>query len=99
MADYYIKCINQDSDGDIEGVGYGSNVDKYVTDTKSKGAVISDIDDYPQKDVKTAYYSNIHEQWVEGDEVHTVNGEYIRTDGNNIESDNLENLGTCPDDI
>lgn len=99
MADYYIKCVNENVDGDIAEVGYGSDVDKYVSDTKSKDAVISDIDDYPQQDVKTAYYSNQQNQWVEGDEVHTVEGEYIRTDGNHTEADNLENLESCPDSI
>ena len=49
MADYYIKCVNENVDGDIAEVGYGSDVDKYVIDTKSKDAVISDIDDYPHK--------------------------------------------------
>jgi len=99
MADYYVKCVNKDSDGTIEEVGYGSNVDNTVVDTKTKGEVISDIDDFPQKEVWTAYYSSQQGDWVEGDEIHTVAGQYIRTDGNQIQSDNLENLEECPEDI
>lgn len=98
MIDYYIKCVNKDTDGDILSVGYGANVDEYVTDTKTKDSVISDIDD-SNMNVKTCYYSNSQAGWVEGDDVHTVDGEYIRTDGNQIRADNLENLGSCPDDI
>lgn len=98
MVDYYIKCVNEDSDGDIQSVGYGESVDQYVNDTKTKDTVISDIDS-SNKDVKTSYYSSDMGEWVEGDDVHTVDGDYIRTDGNDIREDNLENLNTCPDDI
>lgn len=98
MVDYYVKCVNKDSDGDILSVGYGENVDKYVSDTKSKGSVISDIDSRG-KDVKTCYYSSNQGGWVVGDDIHTVDGQYIRTDGNDIRADNLDNLGSCPDDI
>lgn len=98
MVEYYVKCVNNDSNGNIEEVGYGSNIDKYVSDTKSKSSVIYDIDTL-NKTVKTAYYSSQQGEWVEGDNIHTVEGEYIRTDGNEVESDNLENLGSCPDDI
>ncbi|GAB3684398.1 hypothetical protein GCM10028857_13330 [Salinarchaeum chitinilyticum] len=98
MIDYYIKCVNKGTDGDILSVGYGDNVDKFVNGTKTKETVISDIDD-SNKNVKTCYYSDAQGGWVEGDDVHTVDGEYIRTDGNQIRSDNLDNLDSCPDDI
>jgi hypothetical protein len=98
MVDYYVKCIREDADGNIDEVGYGSNIDKYVSDTKSKNAVIQDID-ARNKTVKTAYYSDQQDQWVDGDDIHTVDGQYIRTDGNDIRADNLEHLGICPDSI
>lgn len=99
MTDYYVKCVNTDADGNISSVGHGSQVDKYVAGTKSKATVIADIDEHPQQDVKTAYYSPQQDDWVVGDSIHTVDGEYIRTDGNEIRSDNLDHLNPCPDSI
>lgn len=98
MVDYYVKCVNEDSDGDIQSVGNGQNVDNQVVGTKTKDEVIPDIDS-SNKNVKTCYYSSTEDEWVDGDDVHTVDGDYIRTDGNDIRADNLENLGECPDGI
>lgn len=99
MADYYIKCIFENDEGNITRVGYGPKADKNVEGTKSKEKVISEINPPSAKTVNTAYYSESQEEWLEGDEIHSVEGEYIRTDRNEIKADNLENLGTCPSDI
>ncbi len=96
MVYYYIKCVNEDGDGNIASVGYGNDLDDKINkDLKPKEEVISDIDEEGRL-VKTAYYSDQKREWVTGDEVHTVEGEYIRTDGNDIESDNLGELQSCP---
>jgi len=94
MADYYIKCVNEDRDGNIESVGTGTDVDKNARNTKQKSEVIEDIDVY-SKDVKTVYYSSSKGRWVVGSKVHTVDGEYIRTDRNNTREDNLNNIPEC----
>ncbi len=39
---------------------------------------------------KTMYYYN--NEWRIGEDVHVVDGEYLRTDANNIKADNLANL-------
>ncbi len=95
MPAYYIKCRDLADDDTIETVGIGEDVDKWVEDYKGKPEIIEDIDDHGD-DVMTAYVSD--GEWVEGDEVHPVSGEYIRTDGNEIEADNLQNISDCPSD-
>ncbi len=40
--------------------------------------------------VQTKYYRN--GRWVVGEDVRVVDGQYLRTDANNIKADNLENL-------
>jgi hypothetical protein len=94
VADYYIKCVNENRDGDIESVGTGTDVDKNYRNTKQKAEVIEDIDEHG-KDVKTVYHSSSKGRWVVGSDVHTVNGDYIRTDRNNKRADNLDNIPEC----
>lgn len=93
MAAYYIKCTEKDSDGDILAVGYSYGLTAGIGGKrKDKSDVINDIDNR-SKDVMTAYKQG--GSWTEGEEVHTVEGEYIRTDRNQTESDNLDNISTC----
>lgn len=93
MADYYIKCTEKDRDGEIRRVGYTLGLAGSVGgQRKDKSNVIRDID-VLNKDVKTAYREG--GLWKIGDEVHTVNGDYIRTDGNQLEEDNLDNISSC----
>ena len=55
----------------------------------SKADIIRFINLYPGC-VRTKYVRD--GRWVEGEEIHVVDGSYLRTDGNNIKADNLENL-------
>ena len=93
MADYYIKCTEKNSDGDILAVGYSYGLSAGIGGKrKDKDDVIDDIDNR-NKDVMTAIKKA--GSWTEGEDVHTVEGEYIRTDRNQTESDNLDNIPPC----
>ncbi|OUJ18900.1 hypothetical protein AMET1_0551 [Methanonatronarchaeum thermophilum] len=94
MVDYYIKCIQEHRGENISNVGVGKKLDKWIETKKTKKEVILDIDE-KNKVIKTAYLNN--KEWVAGNEVHTVEGEYIRTDRNDKLSDNLGELPNCPD--
>ena len=70
----------------------------YYTDTLNQKAytacpkreMINFINQNPNSTVKTKY--RIYGVWVSGAEVHVVDNEYLRTDGNNIKADNLGEL-------
>ncbi|HPQ70116.1 MAG TPA: DUF3892 domain-containing protein [bacterium] len=91
MADYYIKCKKEDSSGVIESVGMATTLSG-STSSYAKSTVVYYIDTM-KKDIWTAYYQN--GTWKLGDHVHTVDGKYIRTDGNSVKKDNLGNLPEC----
>ncbi|TKX61205.1 DUF3892 domain-containing protein [Halorubrum sp. ASP1] len=91
MADSYIKKVEKNSDGDISKVAASGTLSGEITDLKLKTSVVRDLDSRDMTYV-TAYKKN--GKYVVGDEVHTVKGEYIRTDGNNIPQDDLGNLPT-----
>ncbi|MDZ7701834.1 MAG: DUF3892 domain-containing protein [Halobacteriales archaeon] len=93
MADYYIKCTEKDRDGDILRVGWSLFPSTSIKNTlKNKREVIRDID-VKNYDVKTAYKRGGN--WKIGEEVHTVDGDYIRTDRNKTPADNLDNISEC----
>ncbi len=89
MADYWIKKVSKSDDGNIEEVKYSYSLGTSPSWDKNKSSVVNDIDSRG-KEVMTAYKSG--GQWKKGDSVHTVESEWIRTDGNEIESDNLGDL-------
>lgn len=90
---YYVKCTVENSQDNISQVGYSRTLSRSVGGKrKEKSNVIYDIDEL-DKNVMTAFKHM--GSWEEGDKIHVVEGEYIRTDGNNIESDNLGELPGC----
>lgn len=56
----------------------------------TKREMINFINQNPNTTVKTKYKR--YGVWVSGAEVHVVDNEYLRTDGNNIKADNLGEL-------
>ena len=56
----------------------------------TKREMINFINNNPNSTVKTKYRR--YGVWVSGAEVHVVDNEYLRTDGNNIKADNLGEL-------
>jgi len=91
MDSYYIKCVTKKSNGNIDTVGFSGRLQHDIHGSKKKRKVIMDMKSGNL--VKTATKEN--GSWKEGDEVGTVDGDYIRTDGNSIRSDNLGELPSC----
>jgi hypothetical protein len=97
-ADYYIRCVNKDASGGIDSVGTTRTLQSNAPyETKPKSEVIEDLK--RDKTVKTVHKRD--SPWLEGEDahqgedVHHVDGEYIRTDVNNTEADNLGDLPEC----
>ena len=56
----------------------------------TKRDMINYMNNYPSSTVRTKYKK--YGYWFEGDDVHVVDNEFLRTDGNNIREDNLGEL-------
>jgi len=89
MAAYYIKKVHKSDEDTIEEVKFSRELSESPKGTRKKSRVVDDIDE-KGKSVYTAYRDQL--RWKLGDEVHTVDGKWIRTDGNGIEADNLGDL-------
>ena len=74
----------------ITHVYYTYYLTQKATDLCSKRGMINHINTHPNITVKTKYKRN--GVWHEGAVVRVVDNEYLRTDGNNIKSDNLGEL-------
>jgi|GEM_PF-6560783 len=94
MIDYYIVCTVRPEDI-IETVGARSDLDETKAEQKlSRSQVISDIKE--GKTVYTAYKKN--GELVKGNLVQVFkigDKEYIKTEKNNTQADNLDNIREC----
>lgn len=95
MPDYYITCVEEAGPGEIETVGTQVTLRGEPSEVtkKQKREVIMEIDDFDMT-VVTAYLDR-NREWQEGTAVHTVEGKWIRTDGNETRADNLGGLPHC----
>jgi len=89
MADAYLRSVRNDSNGDIAKITVSGTPAGKVTDVKRKPSVVRDID---SGEMTYATAVKVDGEFVVGDEVHTVENKYIRTDGNEIPQDNLGDL-------
>lgn len=96
MIDKYIYCVTKDKNGNIIKVGVLSSLDVNGFSMSSKYAseVIQDI-----LSGKSRYYTVKQEnnKSVKGQEVVVVNDNppYLRSKGNDLADDNLDNLPAC----
>ncbi|GAA0216717.1 DUF3892 domain-containing protein [Halobaculum roseum] len=92
-ADYVITAVRYSGDSIEQVRVYEDDGDQLVNrDTKSRMAVILNLS--VGQEYCTAY-KNDNGKWTKGDDVGTVEVDgttYLRTDGNNIASDNLGEL-------
>jgi hypothetical protein len=92
LIDYFITA-KREKYGAITHVRVHSNYSgepSYTSETWTKEAVINLIDN-----IKKVFYTAFKDgwgNWKTGDRIHTVAGKYLRTDGNCIQNDNLDNL-------
>ena len=69
----------------INKVYYTPNLNEKATLSCTKREMINHMNNHPNLTVKTKYKK--YSYWFEGAEVHVVDNEYLRTDGNNIKAD------------
>ncbi len=90
---FYIDAVHYayDSNGNklyIESVRGTFDLNERASKVYTKQAIIDYINE--GNSVKTKYYRNY--QWRIGEDVRVIDNQYLRTDANDIKSDNLENL-------
>lgn len=86
----YIYAVHKDTDTDvIKDVKY-TNYLGYLSEREAtKKEMINYINNHSDS-VKTMYKRGA--SWYSGEYVHVVDNEYLRTDSNRIQADNLGNL-------
>lgn len=95
-ADYYIKCTEEDSDGNLYRVRASGRLEVLVTDMRLRERVLRDIVERNMT-VMTAFEHK--GEWHEGEVVRPYKGLYLRTDRNEVESDNLGELPDCEESL
>ncbi|MDP8255634.1 MAG: DUF3892 domain-containing protein [Candidatus Alcyoniella australis] len=90
MADYYIKCQKKAPDGSIIALGMSSSLRGPVSMFR-KASVVALV-----REMKISIWTALLEdgKWIEGEQMRTVEGRYLRTDRNDTP---LDNLGELPD--
>ena len=73
----------------ISELRWTNNLNETATSTCTKHQMINFINEHPNC-TKTKYYR--YGSWHEGEDVRVVDNSYLRTDANNIKSDNLGEL-------
>ncbi|MFA7689366.1 MAG: DUF3892 domain-containing protein [Bacilli bacterium] len=74
----------------IDKIKWTNNLYENATNECTKEQMIDFINEDQSHKVKTKYYRNYW--WIIGEDVRVVNDSYLRTDSNNISSDNLSDL-------
>lgn len=89
----YIDAVHYEKDAYgyeyIARLKWTNELSKQATGECTKSGMISFINNNPNS-TKTKYYR--YGRWMVGEDVRVVDGQYLRTDANNIKEDNLGSL-------
>ena len=85
----HYKVDNNGNELYIESVKWTDNLYENAYKECSKQGMINYIKKYPNN-TKTKYYR--YGSWCVGEDVRVIDNQYLRTDSNDIKSDNLGNL-------
>lgn len=88
MADYYVKKVRRNDDGQIVQVKTSKELDRRADKVKKRKKVVKHVK--KGKDVRTAYLKD--GRWTEGDKLKLHDGKWLRTEGNTKKRDNLGSL-------
>lgn len=87
---YYVKKVRKDDEGRITKLKTSKKLESKPEKVYKRKKVVKHLK--KGKDLRTAYLED--GRWTEGDKLELHDKKWLRTEGNDEERDNLDNLGT-----